>query len=91
MDLAPERVSLRNEAIPKSASRVFDAQTIREEYKKKRKLVDNQGERPGKRQKTTIESGNGMKKGKVSLTIQPGESMQHFNRCVMLTCIQGPR
>jgi len=91
MDLAPEKVSLRNEAIPKSASRVFDAQTIREEYKKKRKLVDNQGERPRKRQKNTIDSGSGMKKSKVSLTIQPGESMQHFNRCVMLTCIRGSR
>ncbi|KAF8148224.1 hypothetical protein B0H34DRAFT_668922 [Crassisporium funariophilum] len=87
-ELAPGEQSLRNEAIPKSAARVFNAQTTRDEWKlKKRKLEDgDDGEPSGKRRKTSGNEGTGSKKGqsgkKVSLTIQPGESMQHFNRRV---------
>ncbi|KAF8184212.1 hypothetical protein BJ912DRAFT_853258, partial [Pholiota molesta] len=78
-DLAPAKDSLQNEAIPKSAARVFNAQAIRDDFKtKKRKNEDDDGERAGKKQKT--DKGKGDKK--VSLTIQPGESIQHFNRRV---------
>lgn len=80
--MAPEKDSLQNEAIPKSAARVFNAQAIRNEFKtKKRKMEDDDGDRAGKKQKTDkTQSRKGEKK--VSLTIQPGESIQHFNRYV---------
>ncbi|KDR77524.1 hypothetical protein GALMADRAFT_138620 [Galerina marginata CBS 339.88] len=86
-DLAPGKESLRNETIPKSAARVFNSQTIREEWKlKKRKAVDgDSGSGPAKRQKHELGTSNGQAKKaekKVVLTIQPGESMQHFNRRV---------
>ncbi|KAF8802187.1 hypothetical protein BYT27DRAFT_7113461 [Phlegmacium glaucopus] len=90
-ELAPKKESLRNEAIPKSAARVLNAQAIRDEWKlKKRKHEDESGgDGPeGKRRKTTgrtTGSGNKEKSRKsraISLTIQPGESIQHFNRRV---------
>ncbi|KAF8955855.1 hypothetical protein BDZ97DRAFT_1764432 [Flammula alnicola] len=90
-DLAPGKESLRNEAIPKSAARIFNAQSIRDEFKlKKRKVHDEGEERPGKRRKTGPDGStkledkvrSGRSEKKVSLAIQPGESMQHFNRRV---------
>ena len=75
-------MSLQNEAIPKSVARVLNAQTIRDEFRKKRKLEDEgAGEavkNRGKRRKTE----KTRPKGQPSLRIQPGESLQHFNRCV---------
>ncbi|KAF9476393.1 hypothetical protein BDN70DRAFT_935085 [Pholiota conissans] len=73
-DLAPGKDSLQNEAIPKSAARVFNSQAIRDDFKlKKRKMEEEGVGRAGKKQKTDK---------KVTLTIQPGESIQHFNRRV---------
>ena len=89
-ELAPGKESLRNEAIPKSAARVLNAQAIRDEWKlKKRKLEDGDGKdgRGGKRRKTTgriTGSEDKEKSKKTSLTIQPWESIENFNRCV--TC-----
>lgn len=87
IDLDPGKDSIRNEAIPKSATRVFNAQVIRDEWKeKKRKRDEDEGDRGGKRRKTgkSGEPSHGPKsdKKKISLTIQPSESMQHFNRYV---------
>ena len=92
-ELAPGKESLRNEAIPKSVARVLNAQAIREEWNlKKRKHEDGDGrDGPGgKKRKTTTtgraaESGNLEKSKGISLTIQSGESIQHFNRSVMLS------
>ncbi|KAF8887446.1 hypothetical protein CPB84DRAFT_1684674 [Gymnopilus junonius] len=81
-DLAPSKESLKNEPIPKSAARVLNSLAIREEWKlKKRKHEDGDEGRQGKRQKMTAD---GTKKAdkKTSLTIRPGESMQHFNKRV---------
>jgi len=88
-DLDPGKDSIRNEAIPKSAARIFNAQAIRDQWKeKKRKHDEDEGDRGGKRRKTGKEPTHGPKsdKKKVSLTIQPGESMQHFNRYVKTVC-----
>lgn len=89
-ELAPGKESLRNEAIPKSAARVLNAQAIRDEWNlKKRKLEDGDGKdgRGGKRRKTTgrmTGSEDKEKSKKTSLTIQPWESIENFNRSV--TC-----
>ncbi len=75
--MAPGEDSLRNEHVPKSAARVLNAQRIRDEYRKKRKLDHKDGVgKAVKRQK--IEKGQNKT---TSLMIHPGESLQHFNRC----------
>jgi len=94
-ELAPGKESLRNEAIPKSAARVLNAQAIRDEWNlKKRKLEDGDGMdgAGGKRRKTNVTTtgrltGSGNKEKsrnlkKISSTIQPWESIEHFNRRV---------
>ncbi|KAG6831446.1 hypothetical protein H0H87_005118 [Tephrocybe sp. NHM501043] len=90
-DLAPKKDSLSNEAIPKALSRVLNAATIREEYKlKKRKLEDDNARKQGdKRRKVDGESETKDFKSKrreaqatTKLVIKPGESIQHFNRRV---------
>ncbi|CAA7266084.1 unnamed protein product [Cyclocybe aegerita] len=76
-DLAPVKSSLQNEPIPKSAARILNAHSIREEWKqRKRKNEEEQSGRDGKRRKT------GPADKKATLTIQPGESIQHFNKRV---------
>ncbi|KAF9465809.1 hypothetical protein BDZ94DRAFT_1253239 [Collybia nuda] len=85
-DLAPSKQSLSNEAIPKSLARVLNAAHIREEWRaKKRKLEeDDDRERNGKRKKLSgATKGNGKEEHvKSQLRIKPGESIQHFNRRV---------
>ncbi|KAF8636216.1 hypothetical protein AX17_003702 [Amanita inopinata Kibby_2008] len=92
-DLAPEKQSLSNEAIPKSAARVLNAAKIREEWKStKRQLDSDDGVRGKKRRKVdstsdgnTTRSSSGKKQEKARLSqfkIQPGEPIQHFNRRV---------
>ena len=95
-ELEPGKESIRNEAIPKSASRVLNAQAIRDDWNlKKRKLDDGddgKDGRGGKRRKTTATTtrrtitGSGgdkeKKTKKISLTIQPWESIENFNRSV---------
>lgn len=70
-DLAPGKDLLQNEAIPKSAARVFNSQAVRDEYKMKKRKLEEDDERKAKKQKS---------EKSVALKIQPGESMQHFNR-----------
>jgi hypothetical protein len=71
-------VALKNEAIPKSASRVLNAQKIRDDYRNKRKLDGSHGpsNKRQKQERTPVQ-----KAGK-ALLIQPGESLQHFNKYV---------
>jgi len=81
--MVPVKGSLKNEAIPKSVARVLNAQRIRDTYRKKRKLEEGQGRDDPlkKRQKQQIKTQNAES---VSLVIQPGESLQHFNRSVLI-------
>ncbi|KAG6853469.1 hypothetical protein C0991_004143 [Blastosporella zonata] len=88
-DLAPKKDSLSNEPIPKALSRVLNAATIREEYRqKKRKLEDDGNQKQDdKRRKVdgdTKDSKSKRKEAQVTtkLVIKPGESIQHFNRRV---------
>ncbi|KAG5722928.1 hypothetical protein E4T56_gene6026 [Termitomyces sp. T112] len=81
--------SLSNEPIPKAVARVLNAETIREQYKsKKRKLEDDSDQKQdGKRRKRdedTSDSKSKRKEARVTskLVIKPGESIQHFNRRV---------
>ena len=75
--MAPGKDSLRNEPIPKSAAWVFNSQAVRDEYKLKKRKREEEGEQGAKKQKT----GKIASDKSVALKIQPGESMQHFNRC----------
>jgi len=94
--LAPAKQALGAEAIPKSLARVLNAEHIREEWKVKKRKFEEDGDRKRKDKKRRVEgSGNGEvkaqgngkgkeetdRKGKL-LGIQPGESLQHFNRHV---------
>ena len=91
-ELAPGKEPLQNEAIPKSAARVLNAQAIRDEWKlKKRKQEGDSGDGSvEKRRKTTgwiTGSGNKEKSRNsktMTLTIQPGESIQHFNKSMKI-------
>jgi len=84
-DWAPGKDSLTKEPIPKSASRILNASKIRNDFKlRKRKLDDgDDGERQGKRRKSDGKSGTAEKGKRSRLTIKPGESIQHFNRYVV--------
>ncbi|KAF8989944.1 hypothetical protein BDQ17DRAFT_1256344 [Cyathus striatus] len=79
-DHAPTKSSLNSEAMPKSAARIFNATQIREDYKKRKRECEEGGQ-DGKRRKT---DGDGQKNKvkPVQLKIQPGESIQHFNKRV---------
>ncbi|KAF9041572.1 hypothetical protein BJ165DRAFT_1312251, partial [Panaeolus papilionaceus] len=82
-DLAPTKSALTDEAMPKSAHRILNAIAIRDQFKK-RKAEGEEG-REGKRRKGDDANGNGKGKSKgkaTTLKIQPGESIQHFNRRV---------
>ncbi|KAH7885151.1 hypothetical protein F5I97DRAFT_1810454 [Phlebopus sp. FC_14] len=82
-DLAP-KLSVEDETIPKSVSRVLDAGKIRREYReRKRKLDgdDNQDNSHGRRKTRHVTD---MKEDGVvgALKIQPGETVAHFNKRV---------
>ncbi|KAG6878291.1 hypothetical protein C0993_009296 [Termitomyces sp. T159_Od127] len=88
-NLPPQKEFLNNEPIPKTIARVLNAATIREQFKlRKRKLEnDNQQTQVGKRRKVDddpSDSRSRRKEARVTskLTIKPGESIQHFNRRV---------
>ncbi|KAG6914595.1 hypothetical protein DXG01_016429 [Tephrocybe rancida] len=88
-DLAPQKDSLNNEPIPKGLARVLNAATIREQYRlKKRKLEEEGDHKPGdKRRKVDGDAKDSKSKRKevnatTKLVIKPGESIQHFNRRV---------
>ncbi|KAG5640902.1 hypothetical protein DXG03_006687 [Asterophora parasitica] len=84
-DLAPSKDSLSNEPIPKALSRVLNAAKVREEWRdKKRKLEDGGGIQGEKRRRLDDGAKGKRKEAQVTakLTIKPGESIQHFNRRV---------
>ncbi|KAL1742711.1 hypothetical protein HDZ31DRAFT_65733 [Schizophyllum fasciatum] len=75
-DLIPEKYSLANEAIPKSAARAFNAEKVRAEFKAKKRSSEDDGQRgEAKRRKVEAVKTNGM-------SIKPGESLTHFNKRV---------
>ncbi|KAM6493809.1 hypothetical protein JOM56_010170 [Amanita muscaria] len=87
-NLAPERQSLSDEAIPKSVARVINAVKVREQWKSKKRELEQREDRDGfKRQKIhrrQEDDGNAIIGVTPSskLRIQAGESIQHFNRRV---------
>lgn len=73
---------MESEAIPKSVARVLNAVHVREQWKSRKRMPEDDPDaiKSGKRRKT--EKGDrGEKKAKTS-GILPGESLQHFNKCV---------
>ena len=93
-DIVPERQDLSKEAIPKSFSRVINALEIREQWKAKKRRLDEAVHDPlyaekrrrlAKNEEKRTESAGSKTKGKQitsQLKIKPGESIQHFHRCV---------
>ncbi|KAG6889892.1 hypothetical protein C0995_013868 [Termitomyces sp. Mi166 len=88
-NLAPQKEFLSNELIPKAVARVLNAATIREQYKlKKRKLEDDNEQKQGSKCRRLDDDTNDSKsrrkevRATSKLTIKPGESIQHFNRRV---------
>lgn len=84
--MAPSKQSLSNEAIPKSLARVLNAAHIREEWKVKKRKLEEDGDRKRDSKRIKLESA-AKSKGKEEqvtsqLRIKPGESIQHFNRYV---------
>jgi len=92
-DLAPGKQYLGKEALPKSFSRVINASEIREAWKAKKRKIEEDGNvlhaetkrrKPNddnKRRQTEV--GRAKEKQMAShFRIKPGESIQHFNRCV---------
>lgn len=90
--MAPSKQDISSEAIPKSLARVLDASKLREEYKSGKRKNEDDGLHVPKAKRTKLEStASGKKKdngkkpeGNLSIKIRPGESLQHFNKCVML-------
>jgi hypothetical protein len=74
-------MSLSNESIPKSVSRVLNAVQIREEFHKRRKASQGDEDAGSKRKKKRrrVDGGEDGKNSK-SLRILPGESLGHFNK-----------
>lgn len=90
-DRAPEKQALSNEAIPKSVARVLNAFQVQKDFQmRKRKLDDDSQNSRGDKRRKVADSDKGKKSTdttrsstkttKSTLTIQPGESIQHFNR-----------
>lgn len=81
VDLAPGQQSLASEAIPKSLSRVLNAAQIRGDWKEhKRKLENGEPDERGSKRRKTTDGEVGTGKKSKALGIQPGESLQHFNK-----------
>ncbi|KAA1466625.1 hypothetical protein DENSPDRAFT_862598 [Dentipellis sp. KUC8613] len=83
-DLAAPSSSLANESIPKSASRILNAAKIREDFKKRKMLGDDEAGPAKKRRRPSTDAEEGAKaktKGK-QIAIKPGETLAHFNRRV---------
>lgn len=77
--------------MPKSASWVLNAVSVRSAYREKRKRgetglgdgtkEEEQGNREKKKRKSDLDAVE-ESKARGSLAIKPGESLRHFNRCV---------
>ncbi|KAK2465794.1 hypothetical protein APHAL10511_002338 [Amanita phalloides] len=82
-DLAPGKESLSTEVTSKSASRVLNAEKIRQEWKFKKRLASEGGPRVDKRRKVDNEDkGDAHSLKSPHWKIQPGEPIQHFHRRV---------
>ncbi|KAJ7572074.1 hypothetical protein C8J56DRAFT_994139 [Mycena floridula] len=91
-DLPPKKTTnpksaLDSEAIPKAVSRVLNATKIRGEWNEKKRKNDGEDDgRAGKRLKTDNKKQKAAQKSDTTkpsrITIQPGESLQHFNKRV---------
>jgi len=74
-----EKGDISNEAIPKSLARVLNAAKIRDDYKERKRMIDEDTQgNAGKKRK--IDGKDEKAKNGVS-GILPGESLQHYNKC----------
>ncbi|TFK68818.1 hypothetical protein BDN72DRAFT_820701 [Pluteus cervinus] len=80
-DLAPSKQALTTEAIPKSAARVINALQIRSAFSEKKRQRDLEEEGSGSKRRKLSQPKAKSKQG-TGLQIQPGESIQHFNKRV---------
>ncbi|THH19124.1 hypothetical protein EW146_g2000 [Bondarzewia mesenterica] len=76
--------NISNEGILKSIARILNAVKIREEFKEKKRAAayDAEGGHAKKRRKQAGEEDKTAGPGQKSISIQPGESLAHFNRSV---------
>ncbi|KAH9939475.1 hypothetical protein B0H21DRAFT_756798 [Amylocystis lapponica] len=89
-DLPPAVRAISNEAIPKSVARVLNAAQVRKEWSEKNnKREPREGQDPphvqpasGRKRKRKDGNNEETQAKKAKITIQPGESMAHFNRRV---------
>lgn len=81
-DNAPVKSLLSNEGIPKGISRVLNAASIREDWRKKRKAEAEEGPAVKRRRKEGGGKGGQERDDKkdANMKILPGESLAHFNR-----------
>jgi hypothetical protein len=89
-----EARALSNEGIPKSVARVLDAARVRAEWRKRRAgdadAPDAAGSAPPKKKRKHGDDG-AARKGAEGMSIRPGESLSHFNRCVRAAPRPAPR
>ena len=76
-DLIPAKYSLSEEAIPKSAARVLNAAKVQAEYRAKKRSSEDDGSQ-GKAKRRKVDSSTS------GMSIKPGESLTHFNKCVVV-------
>ncbi|KIY52447.1 hypothetical protein FISHEDRAFT_69865 [Fistulina hepatica ATCC 64428] len=76
-DAAPGKDALSTEAIPKSIARVLNAQKIREQYRARKRAMEEHEEKKEDRKRRRVDS-----KDKNTLGIRPGEALTHFNKRV---------
>jgi len=81
--LAPGKQSMSSEPIPKSIARVLNAARTHEDYASRKRKGDADDEGKQKKRKLNQDDPSRMHK------IQPGESLQHFNKYVVRIHLQG--
>jgi hypothetical protein len=89
---AAEARALSNESIPKSVARVLDAARVRADWRKRRAGDADgatDGAPPAKKRKRGDDGA--ARKGAEGMSIRPGESLSHFNRCVRAAPCPAPR
>lgn len=87
LDLPPmhkgnSKAALESEAIPKSMARVLNATQIRSEWRDKKAKRELEDRDDGGKQASKKRRKGGLDGNKTKLSIQPGESLLHFNRRV---------
>jgi len=82
-DLAPAKhiASLSTERIPKSLSRVLGAAQIRENWRERKRKLEEEGVGADRKRKERKLTGLSVEESdRNPLAIQPGEALAHFNK-----------